>query len=202
MQASSRCSRPVRTNHLAELAHHYSRSDNTRKAVEYLGARRPAGAQPVRSLRSGHPAFQGFGVAQASARRRRTGAPGTVSAIPSGPRSLASATGSAAAELEPAVCESARSCARKSTTLLSLPCSFMENGIVGGRWSYEPLWNSPRASGLAEDVKDPAMLLVARTLHAALPDLGELLSRMSTWRRRWPVFDLRQPLPRSWDFGG
>ena len=32
-------------DHLAELAHHYERSGNARKAVEYLGARRPPGGQ-------------------------------------------------------------------------------------------------------------------------------------------------------------
>ena len=52
-------------DHLAELAHHYSRSANTRKAVEYLcRAGQPSGSA-FRALRSDHPAFQCLGVAQA-----------------------------------------------------------------------------------------------------------------------------------------
>ena len=52
-------------DHLAELAHHYSRSANTRKAVDYLfrAGRQARGA--LRLLRSDHPAFQCLGVPQA-----------------------------------------------------------------------------------------------------------------------------------------
>ena len=34
-------------DHLGDLAHHYSRSDNVSKAVEYLGRSRPAGVRAI-----------------------------------------------------------------------------------------------------------------------------------------------------------
>ena len=110
-------------DHLAELAHHYSRTANTRKAVEYLFR---AGSQAA--ARSAHseavsPAFQCLGVAQASARRRRTGAPGAVSAIRLRP-SLGAVKGFAAAELEPVYARARELCAQIHDPALAFPALY------------------------------------------------------------------------------
>ena len=73
-------------DHLAELAHHYSRSANTRKAVEYLFRAGRPGGSTFCLPRSDQPAYQRLGVAQASAQRRRAGTPGAVDAIRPGPK--------------------------------------------------------------------------------------------------------------------
>ena len=99
-------------DHLAELAHHYSRTANTRKAVEYLFRAGSQAAARSALLRSGHPAFQCLGVPQASARRRRTGAPGAVTAIRLRPKYWLNVKGWAAPELEPVYARARELCAQ------------------------------------------------------------------------------------------
>jgi predicted ATPase len=68
-------------DHLAELAHHYSRSADTRKAVEYLfragkqATARSANSEAITRL------FNALELLKHLARRCRTGSPGAVSAI-------------------------------------------------------------------------------------------------------------------------
>ena len=70
-------------DHLAELAHHYSHSANTRKAVEYLFRAGSQAAERFAHSEAVSPAFQCLGVPQASARRRRAGAPRSCQRNPS-----------------------------------------------------------------------------------------------------------------------
>jgi hypothetical protein len=56
---------------------------------------------------------------------------------------------------------------------------------------------------VAGNVKDPAMLLVGNSARGTtLIDLGELLCGNEHPEKSLAVFDLRQPLPRSWSYVG
>ena len=112
-------------DHLAELAHHYSHSANTRKAVEYLfragsqAAERFAYSEAVTRLSSALEFLKH--LPDDAERARRSCQCNPLS------RSLGGVKGWAAPELEPVYARGA-SCARKSATLLSPSVPFMDNG--------------------------------------------------------------------------
>ena len=186
-------------DHLAELAHHYSRSANTRKAVEYLFRAGSQAVAPFRFLRSGHPAFQCFGVPQASARRHRTGAHRSWQCNPvlapshwRGKRLGGAGTGAC-------VCDERASCARKSATRPSPSLSLFEQWLT--RWwkleLHEGYGARRRASGHGRGRERPNDAPVRRTGRAALScfELGDLVSANEHLEKSLAVFDLRQPLP-------
>ena len=123
-------------DHLAELAHHYSRSANTRKAVEYLfragsqAAARSAYSEAVTRLSSA------LEFLKQSARRRRTGAPGAVSAIRLRPKSC-QCKRLGGGGIGACVCESARvvranprPCSRLPSPLWTMANALVEAGAA------------------------------------------------------------------------
>ena len=183
-------------DHLAELAHHYSRTANTRKAVEYLSragsqaAARSAHSEAVTQLSS---ALELLKRLPDDAERART----ELSVQSVLVRSLAAVKGFAAAELEPLYARARELCAQIHDPVLA-------SRLLYGEWLMR-WWKAELLTALeladellvvAEDVKDPAMLLNAnRARGTILLDLGELISANEHLEKALGVFDLRQPLP-------
>ena len=185
-------------DHLAELAHHYSRSANTRKAVEYLfragsqATARFAYSEAVTRLSSA------LELLEATTRRRRTSSPGAGSAIRLRPKPcLGKRLGGAGTGAR--LRQSARIV--RATSRPALPSvPFMDNGECDtGSWSCTSARTRRPASGRRRGGERPgddsgSQLRAWRTLlNSASWSL-----RLNTWRRRWSFFDLRQPLPAGW----
>ena len=185
-------------DHLAELAHHYSHSANTRKAVEYLFR---AGSQAA--ARSAYP----------EAVTRLSRALGCLKHLPDDTerarqelsvqsvlgRSLTVVKGYAAAELEPVYARVRELYAQIRDPALALRPLYLE--WLMRWWRREPHTALEVANELlaaAEDIRDPAMLLSGNyTRGASLLLLGELVSANEHQKKALAVFDLQQPLPEE-----
>ena len=182
-------------DHLAELAHHYSRTANTRKAVEYL-------------FRAGRQAEARFAYSEAIT--RLSSALEFLKQLPDSTerarqelsvrsvlwRSLSNGKGWAAAELEPVYARARELCAQ-------LPDPALAFRVLHGQWLmrwwkrelHDALEFADELLAAAKDVKDPAMLLVANFARGvSLLELGELVSANEHQEKALAVFDLRQPL--------
>ena len=183
-------------DHLAELAHHYSRSANKRKAIEYLSRAgsqaeaRSAYSEAVSRLSS---ALELLKCLPDDAERARTEL-SVQSALGS---SLSNVKGWAAAELEPVYARARELCVQiRDPALVFRP--------LLGQWLmrfwklelHTALELADELSAAAEDAKDPAMLLCGHYARgASLMSLGELVSAKEHLEKALAVFDLRQPLP-------
>ena len=185
-------------DHLAELAHHYSRSANTRKAAEYLfragsqSAARYAHSEAISRLSS---ALEFLKQLPDDAQRARQEVRVQFLLV----RSLALLKGWAAAELEPVYARMRELCAQIRDPALAFR-------VLYGQWLIR-WWKMDLHTALeladelltvAEDVKDPAMLLSGnRARGLILLDLGELVSAKEHLEKALAVFDLRQPLSQE-----
>jgi tetratricopeptide (TPR) repeat protein len=183
-------------DHLAELAHHYGRSANTRKAVEYL-------------FRAGSQAATSFAYSEAVIRlssaleflkqlpddAERARQELSVQSVLG--RSLALVKGWAAAELEPVYARARELCARVRDPALTFRSLYGE--WLMRWWKLEvhtALELADELLAAAEDAKDPAMLLSGNFARGViLLLLGELVSANEYQEKALAVFDLRQSLP-------
>jgi class 3 adenylate cyclase/tetratricopeptide (TPR) repeat protein len=185
-------------DHLAELAHHYSRTANTRKAVEYLyragsqAAARYAHSEAVIRLSNARELLKRLPEDAERARQELT----VLAALG---RSLGVVKGFAAAELEPVFARERELCAQIRDPVLAFPALWGQ--WVTRWWKLElhtALELADELLAAAEDAKDPAMFLVGNhargtTLHF----LGEFISAIEHLEKALAVFDLRQPLPEE-----
>ncbi|HKN08170.1 MAG TPA: AAA family ATPase, partial [Pseudomonadota bacterium] len=185
-------------DHLAELAHHYSRTANARKAVEYLfragsqSAERLAYSEAVTRLSNAVDLLKHLPDDAERARQELS----VQSLLGS---SLSNVKGWAAAELEPAYARARELCAQIRDPALAFRPLF-------GQWLFR-YWKLELDKALeladellaaAENAKDPAMLLIGNTARGdTLFELGELLSALEYLEKALAVFDLRQPLPAA-----
>jgi predicted ATPase len=185
-------------DHLGELARHYSRSANTRKAVEYLfragsqAAARSAHTEAVTLLSS---TLEFLKCLPDDAERARLEL--SVQSVLG--RSLANVKGYAVIELEPVYARARELCAQIRDPALAFPPLY-------GQWLFR-CWKleldkamelADEVLAAAEDVKDPAMLLSGNYARGAiLLYLGELVSGNEHQEKALTVFDLRQRL--SWE---
>ena len=189
-------------DHLAELAHHYSRSANTRKAVEYLfragsqAAARCAYSEAVSRLSS---VLELLKHLPDDAERART----ELSAQSVLGLSLAAVKGWAAAELEPVYARTRELCAQVRDRALAFPALL-------GQWAmcwfklelHAALEIADLLLATAEDTKDPAMLLSSNFARGTiLLILGELVPGNEHLEKALVVFNLRQPLPGILELG-
>ena len=185
-------------DHLAELAHHYSRSANARKAVEYLfragcqAEARFAYSEAVIRLSSALEFLKHLPDDTERARQELS-----VQSVLG--RSLGVVKGFAAAELEPVYARARELCAQIRDPALTFR-------IFHGQWSmrwwklelHTALELSDELLAAAEDVKDPAMLLAGNSARGTtLFFLGEFVSANEHLEKALAVFDLRQPLPEE-----
>jgi class 3 adenylate cyclase len=183
-------------DHLADLAHHYSRSANTRKAVEYLSragsqaATRSAHSEAVTRLSSALKLLKHLPDDTERARQELS-----VQSLLS--LSLGAVKGWAAAELEPVYARARELCAQ----IRDPPLAF---SILYGQWLMR--WQkleldkamelADEILAIAEDAKEPAMLLSGNWARGAtLRYLGELVSANEYQEKALAVFGLRQPVP-------
>jgi predicted ATPase len=185
-------------DHLAELAHHYRRTANTRKAVEYMfragnqAAERSAYPEAVTRLSSALELLKHLPDDTERAHQELS----VQSALG---LSLAYVKGWAATELEPVYARARELCAQIRDPALAFPALY-------GQWLMR-IWKLELRTALelavellaaAEEVKDPAMLLVGNSARGcALLDLGELVSGNEHLEKALALFDLRQPLPKK-----
>ena len=185
-------------DHLAELAHHYSRSANTRKAVEYLfragsqAAARYAHSEAVIRLSNARELLKRLPDDAERARQELT----VLSALG---RSLGVVKGFAAAELEPVYARARELCAQICDPVLAFPALY---GQWVTRWwklqLHTALELADELLAAAEVVKDPAMLLAGNCARGiTLHFLGEFISANEHLEKALAVFDLRQPLPEE-----
>ena len=183
-------------DHLAELAHHYSRSANTRKAVEYLfragdqAGARSAFPEAVTRLSS---ALEFLKHLPDDAERARTELALQSRLLPY----IGSVKGWAAPELEPLYARARELCAKVRDPALAFPVLF-EQWIT--RWwkleLHEALELADELLAMAEEVKDPKMLLSANWARGTiLYNLGELVSANEHLEKALAVFDPRRPIP-------
>ncbi len=187
-------------DHLAELAHHYSRTANTRKAVEYLfragsqAAARSAHSEAVSRLSS---ALEFLKRLPDDAERARQ----ELSVQSALGRSLGAVKGWAAAELEPVYARARELCAQIRDPALAFRALY---GQWVMRWWKLELHNALELAdellAAAEEVKDPAMLLCRQLRARYYPSFtsASWSLRMSTWRRHWPFSTSGNLFPRSW----
>jgi class 3 adenylate cyclase/tetratricopeptide (TPR) repeat protein len=183
-------------DHLAELAHHYSRSANTRKAVEYLSragsqaAARSAHSEAVTRL-SGALEFLKHLPDDAERARQELSVQLVLG------HSLGTVKGWAAAELEPVYARARELCAQVRDPALAFRALYGQ--LIMRWWKLETDKAMELAAELlaaAEDTKDPAMLLVGNAARGStLFQIGELGSATQHLEKALAVFDLRQPLP-------
>ena len=183
-------------DHLAELAHHYSRTANTRKAVEYLfragsqAAARSAHSEAVTRLSSALEFLKHLPDDAERARQELS-----VQSVLG--HSLGTVKGWAAAELEPVYARARELCAQIRDPALAFRALYGQ--WIMRWWKLETDKAMELADELlaaAEDVKDPAMLLVGNSARGStLLQLGELVSANEHLEKALAVFDLRQPLP-------
>ena len=185
-------------DHLAELAHHYSRTANTRKAVEYLfragsqAAARYAHSEAVIRLSNARELLKRLPDDAERARQELT----VLSALG---RSLGVVKGFAAAELEPVYARARELCAQICDPVLAFPALY---GQWVTRWwklqLHTALELADELLAAAEVVKDPAMLLAGNCARGiTLHFLGEFISANEHLEKALAVFDLRQPLPEE-----
>jgi len=185
-------------DHLAELAHHYSHSANTRKALEYL-------------FRAGSQAEARFAYREAAI--RLSSALEFLKQLPDDPerarqelkilsalgRSLGVVKGFAAAELEPVYARERELCAQVRDPTLAFHALW---GQWVTRWWKLELHTALELAGellaAAEDAKDPAMFLVGNHARGTtLFFLGEFISAIEHLEKALAVFDFRQSLPEE-----
>jgi hypothetical protein len=183
-------------DHLAELAHHYSRSANKRKAIEYM-------------FRAGVQAAARFAFPESIA--RFSGALEMLQHLPDDSErarqelslqsalggSLAAAKGWAAAELEPVYARAHELCAQVRDPVLAFR-------PLWGRWLMR-YWKLELHGALevadellaaADDAKDQAMFLAGHFARGgALIALGEFIPGNEHLEKTLTIFDVRQPLP-------
>ncbi|PWT86080.1 MAG: hypothetical protein C5B58_02005 [Acidobacteria bacterium] len=182
-------------DHLAELAHHYSRSANMRKATEYL-------------LRAGTQASDR--CAHSEAAILLSSALEFLKRMPDDPerasqelamlsvlgRSLANVKGWAAVELEPVYTRARELCRQIRDPGLVL--RVLHGQWLMRWWKYElsaALELADELLAAAGQMRDPAMLLVGNQERGAtLLALGELASANEHLEKAVVVFDPRQPL--------
>ena len=189
-------------DHLAELAHHYSHSANTRKAVGYLFR---AGSQAAERFAHSEAVAQLFSALEFlkhlpdDAERART----ELSAQSVLGLSLAAVKGWAAPELEPVYARTRELCKQVRDPALAFPALL-------GQWAMCWFKLELRAAleladlllATAEDTKEPAMLLSSNFARGTiLLILGELVSGNEHLEKALAVFDLRQPLPGILELG-
>ena len=182
-------------DHLAELARHYSRTANTRKALEYLfragrqAAARSAHSEAVIQLSS---ALEFLKHLPDDAERARQ----ELSVQSVLWRSLSNGKGWAAAELEPVYARARELCAQIHDPALAFR-------VLHGQWLmhfwrrelHAALEIADQLLAVAGIVKHPAMLLVANYARGAvLLHLGELVSANEHQEKALAAFDLRQSL--------
>jgi predicted ATPase len=185
-------------DHLAELAHHYSRSANTRKAVEYLfragsqAAARYAYSEGVNRLSKALNFLKCLPDDDARARQELS-----VQSVLG--RSLGLVKGFGAPELEPVYARARELCAQIRDPALTFR-------IFHGQWLMRwwklelntALELADEILAVAEDVKDPAMLLSGYCARGTtLFFIGEFVPANEHLGKALAVFDLRQTLPEE-----
>ena len=183
-------------DHLAELAHHYSRTANTRKAVGYLSragsqaAARSAHSEAVTRLSS---ALEFLKHLPDDAERARQ----ELSVLLVLGHSLGTVKGWGAAESEPVYARARELCAQVRDPALAFRALYGQ--WIMRWWKLETDKGMELAAELlaaAEEVKDPAMLLVGNSARGStLLQRGELGSAIQHLEKALAVFDLRQPIP-------
>jgi class 3 adenylate cyclase/tetratricopeptide (TPR) repeat protein len=187
-------------DHLAELAHHYSSSANTRKAAEYLfrvgrqAAARSAHSEAVTRLSN---ALELLKQLPDDAERTRQ----ELAVLSALGRSLLHAKGWAAAELGPVHARARELCAQIRDPVLAVRTLWLQWLF---HYSTLELDKAMELTGellaAAEDTKDPAMLLAGNTARGViLLFLGELVPANEHLKKALAVFDLRQPLSGELD---
>jgi len=192
-------------DHLAELAHHYSHSANTRKAVEYLfragrqAEARSAYSEAVSRLSS---ALEFLKHLPDDTERARQELP-VLSALG---LCLAAVKGWAAVELEPVYARTRELCVQIRDPALAFR-SLCGQWLMR-HWKLElhnALELADELLAAAQDAKDPPMFLVGNAMRGTtLFFLGELVSAKKHLEKSLAVFDLRQPLPaelEAWRVG-
>ena len=182
-------------DHLAELAHHYSRSSNTRKAVEYLfragsqAMARSAFSEAATWLSSALELLQRL---PNDAERARTELAIQSRLLPS----IGSTKGWATPELEPLYARARELCAQIDDSAFTFPILF-EQWIT--RWwkleLQEGMELADELLAIAERVKDAKMLLSAHwACGTILLERGELVSANEHLQKAVAVYDLGQRL--------
>ena len=182
-------------DHLTELAHHYSHSANTLKAVKYLSR---AGRQAV--ARSAYPdaitrlssALEFLKHLPDDAARARQ----ELSVLSVLGSSLLHAKGWAAAELEPVHARARELCAQiRDPALAFRPLWLQWLFRYSTRELDKAMELADELLAAAKDTKDPAMFLAGNTARGViLYFLGELVPANEHLEKAMAVFDLRQPL--------
>jgi tetratricopeptide (TPR) repeat protein len=182
-------------DHLTELAHHYSRSANTRKAVEFLfragtqAAARLAYSEAVTQLSSALELLKHLPDGAERVRLELS----VQSALGS---SLANAKGWASAELEPVYARARELCAQIRDPALVFGAFYGQ--WLACHWKLElnrALELADELLAAAEDAKDGAMLMVGNMARGvALLQLGNSGSAIQHLEKALAAFDLRQPL--------
>ena len=184
-------------DHLAELAHHhYTRSANTRKAVEYLfragsqAAARYAHSEAVSRFSSALEFLKRLPDDAARARQE-------LAALSALGGSLLSAKGYAATELEPVHARARDLCARIRDPALAIRTLWFQWLFRYARHDLDKAMElADELLAAAEDTKDPAMLFAGNTARGViLLFLGELVPAIEHLEKALVLFDLRQPLP-------
>ena len=183
-------------DHLAELAHHYSRSANTRKAVEYLfragsqAAARSAHSEALSRLSSALEFLKHLPDDAERARQELS-----VQSVLG--RSLANIRGWAAPELEPIYARARELCVQIRDPVLAFRPLYLQ--FLMRFWRQElhtALELADELLAAAEDVKDPGMLLTGNHARGIiLFHLGELISAKEHEEKAMAVFDIGQSLP-------
>jgi class 3 adenylate cyclase/tetratricopeptide (TPR) repeat protein len=182
-------------DHLVELAHHYSRSANTRKAVEYLfragnqAAARSAYAEAIMRLSAALESLKRLPDDAERAQQELQ-----VELVLG--RSLAILRGWAAAELEPVYARARELCTQIRDPALSFRTLYAQWLMRFWRVElHDALELADELLATAEDVKDPSMLLTGNVARGTiLLELGELVSGTEHLEKALAVFDLRQSL--------
>jgi class 3 adenylate cyclase/tetratricopeptide (TPR) repeat protein len=183
-------------DHLAELAHHYSRTANMRKAVEYLSragshaAARSAHSEAVTRLSSALEFLKHLPDDAERARQELS-----VQLVLG--HSLGTVKNWGAAELEPVYARARELCAQVRDPALAFRALYGQ--WIMRWWKLETAKAMELAAELlaaAEDVKDPVMLQIGNAARGiTLFQIGELGSAIQHLEKALDVFDLRQPLP-------
>ena len=184
--------------HLAELAHHYSRSANTRKAIEYLSR---AGSQAAARCAYSEAVSRSSSALELlkhlpddAERARQELSLQTLLGL-----SLANVKGWAAAELEPVYARARELCAQIRDPVLAFRPLWLQ--WLMRWWKLEldkALELADELLSIAEKVKDPKMLLSANWARGTtLLLLGELVSANEHQEKGMAAFELHQPLPKE-----
>jgi predicted ATPase len=182
-------------DHLAELAHHYSRTANTRKAVEYLfragrqAAARFAHSEAIAQLSSALELLKRLPDDTERARQELS----VQLALGS---CLSAAKGWSAPELEPVYARARELCAQIRDPVLAFPALHGQWAIRWWRLElHDALELADELLVSAEKVKAPRMLLAGNFVRGTtLISLGQLVSANEHLEKALAIFDLRQPL--------